>query len=95
MGGLLPAPPLVVIEVDVELGQTHHRHAALERELDEPDEFPTLETDEGKLSQIIQLQGANGEKAQAWLTLGEVAVELSRRLGSLRDALAHFEEIPA
>ena len=27
---------------------------------------------ECKLSQIIQLQGANGEKAQAWLTLGEV-----------------------
>ena len=27
---------------------------------------------ECKLAQIIQLQGANGEKAQAWLTLGEV-----------------------
>ena len=27
---------------------------------------------ECKLSQIIQLHGANGEKAQAWLTLGEV-----------------------
>ncbi len=27
---------------------------------------------ECKLTQIIQLQGANGEKAQAWLTLGEV-----------------------
>ena len=27
---------------------------------------------ECKLSQIIQLQGASGEKAQAWLTLGEV-----------------------
>jgi flavin reductase (DIM6/NTAB) family NADH-FMN oxidoreductase RutF len=27
---------------------------------------------ECKLSQIIQLQGADGQKAQAWLTLGEV-----------------------
>ena len=27
---------------------------------------------ECRLTQIIQLQGANGEKAQAWLTLGEV-----------------------
>ncbi len=27
---------------------------------------------ECKLAQIIQLQGANGEKAQAWLTIGEV-----------------------
>ena len=27
---------------------------------------------ECKVTQIIQLQGANGEKAQAWLTLGEV-----------------------
>src|SRR5258708_1775077 len=27
---------------------------------------------ECKLSQVIQLQGANGKKAQAWLTLGEV-----------------------
>ena len=27
---------------------------------------------ECKLSQIIQLQGADGKKAQAWLTLGEV-----------------------
>jgi flavin reductase (DIM6/NTAB) family NADH-FMN oxidoreductase RutF len=27
---------------------------------------------ECKLSQIIQLQGADGEKAEAWLTLGEV-----------------------
>ena len=27
---------------------------------------------ECKLTQIIQLQGADGDKAQAWLTLGEV-----------------------
>src|SRR5713226_1629579 len=36
---------------------------------------------ECKLSQIIQLQGANGEKAQAWLTLGEVvAVHIDKAM---------------
>ena len=36
---------------------------------------------ECKLTQIIQLQGANGEKAQAWLTLGEVVgIHLDRAL---------------
>ena len=36
---------------------------------------------ECKLTQIIQLQGANGEKAQAWLTLGEVvAVHIDKAL---------------
>lgn len=34
---------------------------------------------ECKLAQIIQLQGADGEKAEAWLTLGEVvAVHIDR-----------------
>jgi len=36
---------------------------------------------ECKVTQIIQLQGANGEKAQAWLTLGEVVgIHLDRAL---------------
>ena len=36
---------------------------------------------ECKLTQIIQLQGANGEKAQAWLTLGEVvAVHIDKAM---------------
>jgi flavin reductase (DIM6/NTAB) family NADH-FMN oxidoreductase RutF len=36
---------------------------------------------ECKLTQIIQLQGATGEKAQAWLTLGEVVgIHLDRSL---------------
>ena len=36
---------------------------------------------ECKLTQIIQLQGADGEKAQAWLTLGEVvAVHIDKAL---------------
>ena len=35
---------------------------------------------ECKLTQIIQLQGADGKKAQAWLTLGEVvAVHIDKR----------------
>jgi flavin reductase (DIM6/NTAB) family NADH-FMN oxidoreductase RutF len=36
---------------------------------------------ECKLTQIIQLQGANGEKADAWLTLGEVvAVHIDKAM---------------
>jgi flavin reductase (DIM6/NTAB) family NADH-FMN oxidoreductase RutF len=36
---------------------------------------------ECKLSQIVQLQGANGEKVQGWLTLGEVvAVHIDKSL---------------
>jgi flavin reductase (DIM6/NTAB) family NADH-FMN oxidoreductase RutF len=48
---------------------------------------------ECKLSQIIQLQGADGRKAEAWLTLGEVvAVHIDKRLikdGIYQTALAH------
>ena len=48
---------------------------------------------ECKLSQIIQLQGADGEKAQAWLTLGEVvAVYIDKAFikdGVYQTALAH------
>jgi flavin reductase (DIM6/NTAB) family NADH-FMN oxidoreductase RutF len=48
---------------------------------------------ECRLSQIIQLQGANGEKAQAWLTLGEVvAVHIDKTFikdGVYQTALAH------
>jgi len=48
---------------------------------------------ECKLTQIIQLQGANGEKAQAWLTLGEViAVHIDKAMikdGVYRTGLAH------
>jgi flavin reductase (DIM6/NTAB) family NADH-FMN oxidoreductase RutF len=48
---------------------------------------------ECRLSQIIQLQGADGEKAQAWLTLGEVvAVHIDKALikdGVYQTALAH------
>jgi flavin reductase (DIM6/NTAB) family NADH-FMN oxidoreductase RutF len=48
---------------------------------------------ECKLSQIIRLQGANGEKAQAWLTLGEVvAVHIDKAMikdGVYQTALAH------
>src|SRR5437868_14071629 len=41
---------------------------------------------ECKLTQIIHLQGANGEKAQAWLTLGEVvAVHIDRAM--IRDGV--------
>jgi flavin reductase (DIM6/NTAB) family NADH-FMN oxidoreductase RutF len=41
---------------------------------------------ECKLAQIIQLQGATGEKAEAWLTLGEVvAVHIDRRF--IRDGV--------
>ena len=47
---------------------------------------------ECKLSQIIQLQGANGEKVQGWLTLGEVvAVHIDKSLikdGIYQTALA-------
>jgi flavin reductase (DIM6/NTAB) family NADH-FMN oxidoreductase RutF len=47
---------------------------------------------ECKLSQIIQLQGANGQKVQAWLTLGEViAVHIDKALikdGVYQTALA-------
>ena len=47
---------------------------------------------ECKLAQIIQLQGANGQKAQAWLTLGEVvAVHIDKALisgGVYQTALA-------
>jgi flavin reductase (DIM6/NTAB) family NADH-FMN oxidoreductase RutF len=36
---------------------------------------------ECKLTQIVQLQGANGEQAQAWLTLGEVvAVHIDKAM---------------
>jgi len=48
---------------------------------------------ECKLTQIIQLQGADGKKAQAWLTLGEVvAVHIDRAMikdGVYQTALAH------
>jgi flavin reductase (DIM6/NTAB) family NADH-FMN oxidoreductase RutF len=48
---------------------------------------------ECKLSQIIQLQGADGEKAEAWLTLGEVvAVHIDKAFikdGVYQTALAH------
>ena len=48
---------------------------------------------ECRLSQIIQLQGAGGEKAQAWLTLGEVvAVHIDKAFikdGVYQTALAH------
>jgi flavin reductase (DIM6/NTAB) family NADH-FMN oxidoreductase RutF len=47
---------------------------------------------ECKVSQIIQLQGANGVKAQAWLTLGEVvAVHIDKAMikdGVYQTALA-------
>jgi flavin reductase (DIM6/NTAB) family NADH-FMN oxidoreductase RutF len=47
---------------------------------------------ECKLSQIIQLQGANGQKVQAWLTLGEVvAVHIDKAMikdGVYQTALA-------
>ena len=47
---------------------------------------------ECKLTQIIQLQGADGRKAQAWLTLGEVvAVHIDKALikdGVYQTALA-------
>jgi len=47
---------------------------------------------ECRLAQIIQLQGANGEKAQAWLTLGEVvAVHIDKAMikdGVYQTALA-------
>jgi flavin reductase (DIM6/NTAB) family NADH-FMN oxidoreductase RutF len=48
---------------------------------------------ECKLSQIIQLQGADGEKAEAWLTLGEVvAVHIAKAFikdGVYQTALTH------
>ncbi|HEY0219518.1 MAG TPA: flavin reductase family protein [Afipia sp.] len=48
---------------------------------------------ECKLAQIVQLQGANGVKASAWLALGEVvAVHIDKRLiidGVYQTALAH------
>ena len=48
---------------------------------------------ECKVSQIIQLQGADGRKAQAWLTLGEVvAVHIDKAFikdGVYQTALAH------
>lgn len=48
---------------------------------------------ECKVSQIIQLQGADGTKSDAWLTLGEVvAVHIDKRLiedGVYQTALAH------
>ncbi|MGC2778892.1 MAG: flavin reductase family protein [Bradyrhizobium sp.] len=48
---------------------------------------------ECKVTQIIQLQGADGTKAQAWLTLGEVvAVHIRKSLikdGVYQTALAH------
>jgi flavin reductase (DIM6/NTAB) family NADH-FMN oxidoreductase RutF len=48
---------------------------------------------ECRLSQVIQLQGANGEKAQAWLTLGEVvAVHIDKAFikdGVYQTALTH------
>jgi flavin reductase (DIM6/NTAB) family NADH-FMN oxidoreductase RutF len=48
---------------------------------------------ECKVSQIIQLQGADGAKANAWLTLGEVvAVHIDKTLikdGVYQTALAH------
>ena len=48
---------------------------------------------ECKVSQIIQLQGADGTKANAWLTLGEVvAVHIDKTLikdGVYQTALAH------
>src|SRR6202048_213081 len=41
---------------------------------------------ECKLTQIIQLQGADGRKAQAWLTLGEVvAVHIDKAM--IRDGV--------
>jgi flavin reductase (DIM6/NTAB) family NADH-FMN oxidoreductase RutF len=46
---------------------------------------------ECRLSQIIQLQGADGQKAEAWLTLGEVvAVHIDRRL--IRDGVYQTAE---
>ncbi len=48
---------------------------------------------ECKLTQIIQLQGADGNKAEAWLTLGEVvAVHIDKAFikdGVYQTALAH------
>ena len=48
---------------------------------------------ECKLTQIVQLQGADGTKANAWLTLGEVvAVHIDKALikdGVYQTALAH------
>src|SRR6202035_3107331 len=47
---------------------------------------------ECKVSQIVQLQGADGRKAQAWLTLGEVvAVHIDQAMirgGAYQTALA-------
>ena len=49
---------------------------------------------ECKLTQIIQLQGADGKKAQAWLTLGEVvAVYIDKAMirdGVLSDSGTHL-----
>ncbi len=48
---------------------------------------------ECRLAQVVQLQGANGGKADAWLALGEVvAVHIDKRLivdGVYQTALAH------
>ena len=48
---------------------------------------------ECKVSQIIELQGADGRKVQAWSTLGEVvAVHIDKRMimdGVDQTALAH------
>jgi flavin reductase (DIM6/NTAB) family NADH-FMN oxidoreductase RutF len=48
---------------------------------------------ECKLSQIVQLQGADGRKAEAWLTLGEVvAVHIDKAFikdGVYQTALPH------
>jgi flavin reductase (DIM6/NTAB) family NADH-FMN oxidoreductase RutF len=55
--------------------RTEYRRAAdnVPRVVESPVSF------ECKLAQIVQLQGADGNKAQAWLTLGEVVAVQHRQ----------------
>jgi len=75
-----PAPP-EVDEFDVAgLTKAPGRVVAAPRVLESPVNF------ECRLSQILQLQGADGTKTQAWLTIGEVvAVHIDQTL--IRDGV--------
>ena len=70
-----PAPP-EIDEFDVAgLTRAPSRLVAPPRVLESPVNF------ECKVSQIIQLQGANGVKADSWLVLGEVvAIHIDKSL---------------
>lgn len=63
------------------------------RRVDVPRVGESRVTFECKLSEIIQLKGADGAKAEAWLTIGEVvAVHIDKTLiqdGVYQTALAH------